>query len=105
MAVRIRADRETIVCAAMSDAKPGDCYLDDDVHQTLFVDLGMMRCLGAGGGSWEFCAPGARFKSKEGWMEEFKVIVGIVILSFSLWVYLVKPLARTVSAYLKEEGR
>ena len=68
MAVRIRADRKTIVCAAMSDAEDGDCYLDDDVHQTLFVDLGVMRCIGDGGGLWEFCAPGT---GPESWRHGF----------------------------------
>lgn len=61
MAVRIRANREVIVCAAMSEALPGDCYLDDDVHYTLAVELGVLCCTGKdsdGADLWEFYAPG-----------------------------------------------
>ena len=35
MAVRIRADGQTIICAARSAALPGDTYLDDVIHETL----------------------------------------------------------------------
>ena len=61
MAVRIRADRKTIVCAAMSEARPGDCYLDDNIHYELSVELGVLCCIGKNGDGadlWEFCAPG-----------------------------------------------
>lgn len=61
MAVRIRADRKTIVCAAESKPRPGDCYLDDDVHHTLSVELGILCCIGQdkeGADLWEFCSPG-----------------------------------------------
>ncbi len=60
MAVRIRADRKTIVCAAASLQMPGDCYLDDDVHYTLSVDLGVLVCIGAdrsGADLWAFTTP------------------------------------------------
>ena len=36
MAVRIRKDG-SIVCAALSDALDGDCYLDDNTHYELSV--------------------------------------------------------------------
>ena len=58
MAVRIRADRKTIICAAKSKALPGDCYLDDDVHHTLAVELRILQCIGKdnnGADLWEFC--------------------------------------------------
>lgn len=58
MAVRIRADRKTIVCAAKSAALPGDCYLDDDVHYTLAVEYEILQCIGKdndGADLWEFC--------------------------------------------------
>ena len=57
MAVRIRKDRQTIVCAAASLRMPGDCYLDDDVHYTLSVDLGVLACIGTDGNGadlWAF---------------------------------------------------
>lgn len=57
MAVRIRADRKTIVCAAKSEALEGDCYLDDGVHYTLAVELKVSHCIGQddnGTDLWEF---------------------------------------------------
>ncbi|KKN02893.1 hypothetical protein LCGC14_1113090 [marine sediment metagenome] len=57
MAVRIRKDRKTIVCAAASLRLPGDCYLDDDVHYTLSVDLGVLNHIGVdenGADLWAF---------------------------------------------------
>ena len=61
MAVRIRADRKIIVCAAMSEEQLGDCYLDDSIHYELSVELGVLCCVGQnndGADLWEFCAPG-----------------------------------------------
>ena len=58
MAVRIRADRKTIVCAAKSEALPGDYYLDDGIHYMLAVELRVLRCIGInsqGVNLWEFC--------------------------------------------------
>lgn len=57
MAARIRADRNIIVCAAKSEALPGDCYLNDDVHYTLAVELRILHCNGRddnGADLWEF---------------------------------------------------
>lgn len=57
MAVRIRTDRKTIVCAARSKALEGDCYLDDDVHYTLAVELEVLHRIGRddnGADLWEF---------------------------------------------------
>ena len=57
MAVRIRADRKTIVCAAGSEFLPGDCYLDDGIHYTLSVELRALHCIGQdknGADLWEF---------------------------------------------------
>lgn len=57
MAVRMRADRSIIVCAAKSEALPGDYYLDDDVHYTLAVELRILHCIGkddSGADLWEF---------------------------------------------------
>lgn len=39
MSVRIRKDRKTILCAAKSKYKSGDCYLDDNAHYTLSVEM------------------------------------------------------------------
>lgn len=43
MAVRIRKDCETILCAAKSKEMEGDCYLDDSVHYTLAVDMKILH--------------------------------------------------------------
>lgn len=59
MAVRIRADRKTIVCAAKSEVLPGDCYLGDNIHYILAVELEVLRCVGINGKGanlWEFCS-------------------------------------------------
>ena len=63
MSVRIRANRKVIVCAAMSEARPGDCRLGDNIHYVLSVELGVLRCTGKnsdGADLWEFCAPGTK---------------------------------------------
>ena len=63
MAVRIRASTKVIVCAAMSEARPGDCYLDDNIHYVLSVELMVLRCTGKnsdGADLWEFCALGTK---------------------------------------------
>jgi len=59
MAVRIRADGETIVCAAKSEALPGDKYLDDGLHYRLASEMHVLRCVGKdenGADLWEFCS-------------------------------------------------
>lgn len=59
MAVRIRADKKTIVCAAKSEALPGDFYLGDDLHYELAVELRVLQCVGQdvnGADLWEFRA-------------------------------------------------
>ena len=38
MAIRWRRDG-TLMCAAVSDAEEGDCYIDDRLHYQLFVEL------------------------------------------------------------------
>lgn len=42
MAVRIRSDRKTIVCAAKSRARKGDIYIDDGLHYVLAVEMGVL---------------------------------------------------------------
>lgn len=62
MAVRIRADTKVIVCAAMSEARPDDVYLDDNIHYELSVELRVLCCVGQnsdGADLWKFCAPGS----------------------------------------------
>ena len=39
MALRIRKNGKKIVCAAQSKARKGDCYLDDNVHYVLAVEM------------------------------------------------------------------
>ena len=59
MAVRIRADKKTIVCAAKSQPMPGDCYLGDDIHYELSVERRVLHCIGQdsqGADLWEFGA-------------------------------------------------
>lgn len=60
MAVRIREDRKTIVCAAKSEKMLGDVYLDDSVHYALSAELGVLRVISQdeyGAELWEFCSP------------------------------------------------
>lgn len=39
MAVRIRADNKTIVCAAKSKEMPGDLYINDSLHYCLSAEM------------------------------------------------------------------
>ena len=57
MAVRIRSDRKTIVCAAKSRALKGDFYLDDGLHYILGVEMGVLSVCGTdknGADLWAF---------------------------------------------------
>ncbi len=56
MALRIRKDRKTIVCAAENPKELGDCYLDDVVHHTLANDLKVLHTDDEGD-TWYFQAP------------------------------------------------
>lgn len=53
MALRIRKDNKTIVCAAEFPAEDGDCYLDDAVHYRLAVEIGILHTDDEGG-TWYF---------------------------------------------------
>ncbi|HUV67178.1 MAG TPA: hypothetical protein VMW24_25035 [Sedimentisphaerales bacterium] len=46
MAVRLRANGKTIVCAAKSEVEDGDCYIDDNWHYELAVELKVLRVIG-----------------------------------------------------------
>lgn len=57
MAVRIRAGRKIIVCAAQSAPAPGDCYVGDDLHYVLAVEMHVLRRIGedkTGASLWVF---------------------------------------------------
>jgi len=57
MAVRIRKDRQTIVCAAKSDPQEGDCYIDDHAQYVLHVEMKILCWKGLdenGADLWEF---------------------------------------------------
>jgi len=58
MAVRVRVDRKTIVCAAKSKPMPGDYYFDDVVHEALGVNgLDVLHHIGVdnnGADLWAF---------------------------------------------------
>lgn len=56
MALRIRKDRKTIVCAAENPSEDGDCYLDDAVHYCLGVELGVLHT-DDDGDTWYFRVP------------------------------------------------
>ncbi len=43
MALRIRKNRKTIVCAADTEAKKDDCYLDDHVHYVLHTEMKVLH--------------------------------------------------------------
>lgn len=60
MAVRIRKDKKTIVCAAKSEPEAGDVYIDDGLHYTLGVELFVMSVYRQdvnGADLWEFHSP------------------------------------------------
>lgn len=59
MAVRIRKDRKTIICAAKSKPEEGDCYVDDDVHYVLAVEMKILHSHRDEGDTWYF-APQSR---------------------------------------------
>jgi len=43
MALRIRKNRNKIVCAAITKPKKGDCYLDDQVHYVLSEEMKILH--------------------------------------------------------------
>ena len=53
MALRIRKDRKTIVCAAFNEPKEGDCYIDDKLHYVLSTEMKVL-CTNNGGDTWYF---------------------------------------------------
>lgn len=53
MALRIRKNRKKIVCAAISKPRKGDCYLDDDVHYVLAVEMKVLHTRDKGE-TWRF---------------------------------------------------
>ena len=60
MAVRVRKDRKTIVCAAKSKQLDGDFYIDDTLHYLLGIELCVMSVCGHddnGADLWEFHVP------------------------------------------------
>lgn len=60
MAVRIRKDEKIIVCAAKSELRDGDVYLDDNIHYELGVNLLVLSVCGLdenGAHLWEFHEP------------------------------------------------
>ena len=56
MAVRIRADKKTIVCAAKSDQRASDTYIDDQLHYILAEEMKVLSVCGYDDGAelWEF---------------------------------------------------
>ena len=60
MAVRIRSDLKTIVCAAKSEPMDGDTYIGDGLHYTLGVELLVFSVCGVdenGAELWGFYQP------------------------------------------------
>lgn len=60
MAVRIRKDNKTILCAAKSEAVEGDTYIDDQIHYILGAEMRVMSVYGYtpdGCDLWEFHSP------------------------------------------------
>lgn len=43
VALRIRKDRKTIVCAAKSEPEEGDCYINDCIHYVLAVEMDILH--------------------------------------------------------------
>lgn len=60
MAIRVRKDNKTIVCAAKSEPMDGDFYIDDRYHYVLGVELLVLTVCGLdenGAELWEFHKP------------------------------------------------
>ena len=60
MAVRIRKNSKTIICAAKSKPKKGDVYLDDNIHYELANEmrvLSVYKVTPKGADLWEFHRP------------------------------------------------
>lgn len=67
MGVRIRANNKTIVCAARSKKRKGDCLLDDGVHYCLAAELKVMSVFSHdknGADLWRFHSPRKTFRRK-----------------------------------------
>ena len=67
MAVRIRKDKKTIVCAAKSKPMDNDFYIDDGYHYELAVNLLVLSVCGIdenGAELWEFHKPLKDLKEK-----------------------------------------
>ncbi len=67
MAVRIRKDAKTIICAAKSKPEKGDVYLDDRITYMLAVEMRVLTVYDHapnGADLWEF------HKSKEKWQKK-----------------------------------
>lgn len=67
MAVRIRDDNKTIVCAAKSRKRKGDFYIDDGVHYMLGAVLKVMSVFAHdknGADLWRFHSPRKTFRRK-----------------------------------------
>lgn len=65
MAVRIRKDHKTIVCAAKSEPEDGDIYIDDGLHYDLGVIMRVLSVYGLdenGADLWEFHARLPKFR-------------------------------------------
>ena len=63
MAVRIRKDGKTIICAAKSKPKKGDVYLEDGIHYMLAVEMRVLKPCGItsdGADLWKFSNPKTR---------------------------------------------
>ena len=43
MAVRIRSDKQEIICAAKSRRRKGDIYIDDTLHYALSVEMEVLH--------------------------------------------------------------
>lgn len=53
MALRIRKSGR-VVCAKYHKPRPGDCYIDDNVHYRLAVEMNVLKPVNKRGTVWAF---------------------------------------------------
>lgn len=63
MSLRIRKNRKRIVCATESKPLKGDCYIDDNVHYALAVEMKILHTNDKGK-TWYFDTSKVRDLSK-----------------------------------------
>ena len=70
MALRIRKNRKKILCAAESKPQKGDCYLNDDIHYILAVEMKVLHTNDKGETGYFKSSPSQVRKGVKLWKKE-----------------------------------